>query len=143
MGKSKAVHATFEPFESTAKHPNRYVRFAFNMIDSKAWRELKPISVKLYQYLKLNYKNNPHKLDFIASYSHIKEHVGFCDASIKSAFDGLIKNGFIEIVENNRHRMKANIYMFSDNWHHYGKRYYSYNKELRKVLIDSSVNLPR
>lgn len=117
MGKSiKKPMANFHPFEGrTRGGGSRHIRITKDMMRSPAWKGLKPIAVKLYVYLKLKYRNDG-VITFTCTYAEILSEVGLSDRSAKAAYDDLIKRGFIEVVENNRHRMQKNVYRFSDKW---------------------------
>ncbi len=118
MGRKPIRNATFQPFEGESKN-GRHVRITFSMMKSQAWKQLKAISVKLYLYLKLKYRGDASIITFTCTYKEVYGELSLCDRSIKAAFDDLINKGFIELEENNRHRMKKNVYRFSENWQIY------------------------
>ena len=132
--------ASFQPFESQSK-TGRHIRITASMIKHPAWKSLKPIAAKLYMYLKLKYRGGE-EISFKCTYSEITNEVGLGDSSIKSAFDDLISKGFIEVVENNRYRVQANLYKFSYKWQHYGAPEFEYCPKQRKVVIKKSL-VPR
>ncbi len=124
----------YKEFESRNK-TGRFVRLSYDMLNSEAWKDLKTIAVKLYVYLKTKYNGSEISIEFECSYSEINNKLRFSDKSIKSAYDDLIAKGFVEVLENNRARMKANKYKFSEKWKHYGKPNFEYLAPLRKVVI--------
>jgi hypothetical protein len=134
MSRSNYDFINYKPFESSTK-TGRYSRISASMLKSEAWIKLKAIAVKLYIYLKLKYMGNPHNIEFQCTYKEINQHIGFNDTSIKSAYDDLIKKGFIKVIENNQSRMKSNKYKFSDNWQYYNNSNYEYIETQRKVVI--------
>jgi hypothetical protein len=124
----------FEQFESKYKEAN-HIRISKDMMRRRVWIELSPIGVKLYLYLKSKYRGKIEGSLFKCTYKEIRKATGFYDKSIKSAFDDLIKKGFIEVVQNNQVRRLPNIYRYSDKWQYYGKPEFEYLPAQRKVVI--------
>ena len=113
--------ANFEHFESSNKS-GRHIRITVDMIKSQAWKELKPIAVKLYDYTKSKYRGDKESETFTCTYNEINKYLGFCDASITAAFKDLFDKGFLNLVENNRNRRMPNKYKFSDTWQSYKRQ---------------------
>jgi hypothetical protein len=134
MGKRKIDYMHYESFESETNQ-GRYSRISASMQRSEAWKQLKPIAVKLYVYLKLKFWGKEHKIKFICTYKEINQHIRLNDKSIKSAYDDLIKKGFIIVVENNQSRMKSNKYKFSEHWKLYNSPRFEYIESQREVVI--------
>jgi len=139
MGNKKR-DSKFEPFEGKSK-TGRHIRLTASMLQHRAWKELKPIGFKLYALLKTKYAGIDRGIEFECTYKEILQKTRLVDDSTKKAFDDLIRKGFIEVVENNRSRMKANKYKFSSKWQHYGEPEFEYIEKKRKAVIHK-INPP-
>ena len=137
----KNTRTPFESFEGQSQS-GHYIRLTFSMLKHDAWKNLKPIAKTLYIHLKMKYRGMGRGVELECTYKEINQKIGLNDKSTKSAFDDLIQKGFIEVIENNQARMKANRYKFSDKWLHFGLSQFEYNKSLRKVVVhkESAVN---
>ena len=118
-----------------------FVRIYSDMLFSNAWNNLTPAAKNLYlfclyarfhqtktekQYLAEKYGNDDfdyfffNESRFIIQDKRDSMHYGIYSKGNGKLFrrdrDLLITNGFIEIVEQNKHRMQKNVYKLSAKW---------------------------
>ena len=94
----------------------QFVRLSKDMLISVAWYNLTAHAKVLYLAVKTKYKGEVYGDKFTYTYKEALEKLRFNNVTFKNAKDCLIKNGFIEVVENNRHLKKKNVYKFSAEW---------------------------
>lgn len=108
---SRGLRAHFKDYEGK-KTKDKHIRLTKDMLDSKAFRSLKPSTIKVYLYMKL-WANGKVEFDYAKSLgSKIVSSTTFLN-SVKE----LIDYGFIERVYfSNGGGHKANRYRFSNKW---------------------------
>jgi len=103
----------FRLFEGR-KANDRHIRITMDMMKSNAWKNLKPTSIVLYLAIKLRYDGkNQDEIQF--PYSEA-EKLGLSIGTIKTAFNELSENGFIETVSCGKFNRTANVYKLSSEW---------------------------
>lgn len=110
MGKKKTPFKDWETKTSDGTE-KRYIRMGVTQMADKAIKDLTPSAFKVYCYMKLE---SAGKIEFIFPRSKYRDFLSA--GGFNSAKKELIELGFIEEVENNKHRCKANIYRFSTAW---------------------------
>lgn len=112
-----------ENFESSLSRSG-FTKICKDMIESKAWKSLKPRHIGLYVILKSKYKYNPHtkesnKDEIVLTSTEAEELYGDL-RTFRNDLDILIDRGFIRQTFSGAPFMKANKYGFSDKWKLYG-----------------------
>jgi hypothetical protein len=103
----------FRLFEGRKKN-DRHIRITQDMMDSPAWKRLKPTSIVLYLSIKLRFNGeNQDSIEF--PYTEA-EKLGLSIETTKRCFTDLVDNGFIEIMQCGRFNRRANVYKLSSNW---------------------------
>ena len=110
-------------FESSCER-SAFTKICKDMIESKAWKSLKPRHIGLYVILKSKYKYNPHtkesnKDEIVLTSTEAEELYGDL-RTFRNDLDILIDRGFIKQTFSGAPFMKANKYGFSDKWKLYG-----------------------
>lgn len=89
----------------------RYIRLGDTLLLSAAMLSLRHLSFRIYVNMMLEAGG---KAEFEFPYHKYKE---YCSKDgFKNAVSELLQKGFIEVIENNKHRCKPNLYRFSDKW---------------------------
>jgi len=111
--------APFQRFEGRYKQ-GRHVRITADMMHSDAWSALKAHARMVYLHMKQKYNGQDEFFRF--TYDEAWKTMKLNDQTYKRAKARLIELGFISVAENNRHRMRANVYRFSSKWQNYKKK---------------------
>jgi len=111
------------PFESSCER-SAFTKVCKDMIESKAWKSLKPRHIGLYVILKSRYKYNPHtkesnRDEIVFTTTEALKLYGD-SRTFRADIDILIDRGFIKQTFSGAPFMKANKYGFSDKWKLYG-----------------------
>lgn len=122
MGKAKNKKPP-EAWETAVDR--HFVRIYEDMLESEAFMDLKGRQVKLYLYMKAQYrgketKNNPYqkKEYFYFSWRSANKRYKLY-TNQRSFYDDikiLCESGFIKVIENNKNLRQKNVYAFSDKW---------------------------
>lgn len=112
-----------ESFESSLSRSG-FTKICSDMLDSKAWKSLKPRQIGLYVILKSKYKKNPRTLEdnkneIVLTTTEALKLYGD-SRTFRADLDILIDKGFIKQTFSGAPFMKANKYGFSDKWKLYG-----------------------
>lgn len=112
-----------ESFESGLSRSG-FTKICSDMVDSKAWKSLKPRQIGLYVILKSKYKKNPRTLEdnkneIVLTTTEALKLYGD-SRTFRADLDILIDKGFIKQTFSGAPFMKANKYGFSDKWKLYG-----------------------
>lgn len=112
-----------ESFESGLSRSG-FTKICSDMLDSKAWKSLKPRQIGLYVILKSKYKKNPRTLEdnkneIVLTTTEALKLYGD-SRTFRADLDILIDKGFIKQTFSGAPFMKANKYGFSDKWKLYG-----------------------
>ena len=90
--------------------PGGYVKLDGHMLDSKAWKTLKPIARAVYIAIKRRHRNrgNGKSNNRYISMSRREAavHTGFSESAMRNAFPDLIEKGFIKITRESAFNMK-------------------------------------
>lgn len=126
MSKGKTNKQPFQKWESN--HENgRYIRFADEMQESKAWKQLSISQIGLYHILKSKYSKKTDEDDISMPKSEWIKYY-----SKKTPFDkamnSLIDLGFIKVVKYQGNLRKPTIYGYSDQWKNYGTDKFNISK---------------
>lgn len=106
----------FRPFEGK-KVNDRHIRITQNMMESLAWKSLKPTSVVLYLAIKLRFNGeNYNNIEF--PYSEASK-LGLSIETTKKCFSDLVSKGFIEVESCGKFSRTANVYSLSCKWMEY------------------------
>lgn len=110
MARSKKI--PFRVWETTKENgiENRYIRSGTIMTHS-ATKKLTHSAWRVYEYMRLE---SGGKRVFMFPRSKYRDFLS--SGGFQSAKKELIKAGFIEEIENNAHRKKANVYGFLTAW---------------------------
>lgn len=119
----------FADFEST-KSNGRFVKIAWDMLQSKAWSELTLSQRGLYFEIKAEYLPEKSVKGVILPAND--KNIMFPSSKWKPLYKGnqrkwqedrkaLIEKGFIRLVESGRTTRTPNIYELSDDWKSYKK----------------------
>jgi len=115
--KNKKKDYGFKPHEKDIRsQDNHHVRITRNMLQSLAWQELTPYAVIIFIFIKAKYTGNN---DDNLSFTYAEGAKLMNKRTFTKGVNLLIKYGFITLVEQNRHKKKANIYGLSDQWQRY------------------------
>lgn len=139
----------YQSFQSSSG--GRLIALYFDMIDSKAWSELKGNDIKAYLYMLRKYTANYTKGMLVScnrdDISIPKdEYLGkdkkqpwimkMAQATFMNSIDHLINLGFIKVIRNGYASRECNIYGFNDMWKKYGtKDFHIKNKWRRAAKI--------
>jgi len=137
----------FEPFES--KNTNgRFLKIAYDMLESKAWNELNTYSMVLYfkfkkKFVRYNGTNNTNNISMPNS-----EYKAFMNQrTFEKAIDNLIEHGFIKVVEDRWHLRLCTIYGFSTQWKFYDTDAFNITdkdrRRKRKMSVEHISNLKK
>jgi hypothetical protein len=123
----------FQSFQSN--RGGRLIALYFDMMDSKAWSELKGNDIKVYLYMLRKYTAN-YKKGMLVSCNKDNisipknEYLGkdkkqpwiikMNQTTFMNSLDHLIDLGFIKVVRNGYSSRECNIYGFNDMWKKYG-----------------------
>lgn len=121
-GRSKKQRQYVAPFESR-RTSGKYMRVCDDMMDSPAWKSLKPAQIGLYVQLKKKYTRYSNGTDNQDNISFVKTEAEalYGDArTFRKDIDALIEAGFIRLVRDGHTIRKPSIYGFSDRWKEYG-----------------------
>ncbi len=113
-----------EIWENTGKNA-AFVRIHYSLLESSAFKSLKPRQRTLYLYMKAQYKGkvtkntpNQQKAQFKFNWALASKH--YCLYTNKDTFykdiKALIEAGFIVCVENNKNLRQCSVYQFSHKW---------------------------
>ena len=103
----------------------KFVRLFIGMLDSNAFKQLKPRQRALYLYMKAQYngketKNNPNsnKNQFYFNWALASKKYKLYTSkdTFYKDIKKLIECGFIVCSQNNRNLREKNVYAFSDKW---------------------------
>lgn len=136
MAKSKGIpDFNLSPFIQLDANDQRFGRVYEGMLKHEKFRKLSPTAKVLYiicithtltkkNYTTLHNFNNDEGNEkeysnsqgyFILSREQLKEY-GMNTGSCSRWFKELVQAGFIEYVERNQHRKRANVYKLSNKW---------------------------
>ena len=117
--KDRSIH---QPFEG-ANPRGQFTKITFDMMQSKAWKDLSLRQRGLYLQLKSKYREK--KLDDVVVESN-RDDISLPEAewrglygnynTFKKDMDALRQHGFIKIVARAKYMGKPNIYGFDDAW---------------------------
>lgn len=111
----------FLPWESKTIH-SKHLRIADNMMESAAWAKLSVYAESIYLLMKKKY-NRENADDISLTYKEGTAKMG--QVRYTAALDELIDHGFIKIVSGGWTVQKATIFAFSDQWQHYGTKFFT------------------
>lgn len=129
MSKQKKKQPLFKDFESSRKD-GRFVKIAWDMIQSIAYQELTISQRQLYFEIKAEYLPEKSVKGVIQPAND--KNIMFPSSKWKPLYKGnqrkweadrnaLIERGFIRIVESGKTTRTPNIYELIDDWKSYGK----------------------
>ena len=129
MPKKKNEQMFFKGFESK-RHLGRFIRIAYDMTESKAWRELSMVQRSLYFEMKREYIPEKSTRGIITPAND--KHFMFTHEKWFPLYHGnqrgwerdrqaLIDKGFIERIERGYTTRTPDIFSFTEKWKDYGK----------------------
>lgn len=136
----------FQSFQSN--NGGRLIALYFDMIDSKAWSELKGNDIKVYLYMLRKYtasytkgmlvscnKDNISipKNEYLGKDKKQSWIIKMNQTTFMNSLDHLIELGFIKVVRNGYNSRECNIYGFSDMWKKYGTKDFTIKDEWRRA----------
>ena len=113
---SRYKKTPFKPWESTKFDgiEKRYIRLSDTQLMSTAMKKLKPLSFKIYIYMRIE---SAGRKDFKFPHGVYNKKLKICSKQgFQNALKDLQQNGFIEVKEHNKNLRIANVYSFSDKW---------------------------
>ncbi|KAA8673388.1 hypothetical protein [Clostridium sp. HV4-5-A1G] len=125
----------FQSFQSSKG--GRFMPIYFDMVDSKAWSELKSNDIKVYLYMLRKYtaKYDKHILissnkdnisvpkdEYLGKHKKQSWSIKMNQTTFMNCIDHLIDLGFIKVVRDGYASRECNIYGFSDMWKKYGTK---------------------
>lgn len=126
--KKKQIYESFQ-----TSQPTNFMMIYWDMMDSKAWKELTAHDIQLYIHMLRKYHRKVSKRTI---YDSNKDNISIPkkeykelmhQSTFEKSIDHLIELGFIKLIENRYNVRKCNIYGFCDMWQNYGTNDFNIN----------------